>query len=226
MTLFVQTNFLDTYKKDNENVPIELLRNISHFIDLNGLSSIKACFTNSNPDTLPLKIAHTIFNAIVNIRLWLSPTVVEQQISPTRSHAIQYMCQLSDKDLRIVGAKNTTELMYESFKELTNLSMRALAQSKSDSNFCLDKDGLTLALKYFVCSTLTIRLCGVSQMNLQISAWSDYGSVCLAKANAGSGHRRSSAVGCGGANELADWFVRNKIIEHLFGPNLHVEVDF
>jgi ubiquitin carboxyl-terminal hydrolase 34 len=24
--------------------------------------------------------------------------------------------------------------------------------------------------------------------------------------------------------ELADWFVENKIIEHLFGPNLHVEV--
>jgi hypothetical protein len=26
------------------------------------------------------------------------------------------------------------------------------------------------------------------------------------------------------ANELADWFVKNKIVEHLFGPNLHVEV--
>jgi ubiquitin carboxyl-terminal hydrolase 34 len=25
-------------------------------------------------------------------------------------------------------------------------------------------------------------------------------------------------------NELADWFVQNKIIEHLYGPNLHVEV--
>jgi hypothetical protein len=27
-------------------------------------------------------------------------------------------------------------------------------------------------------------------------------------------------------NELADWFIENKIIEYLFGPNLHVEVIF
>ena len=26
------------------------------------------------------------------------------------------------------------------------------------------------------------------------------------------------------SNELADWFVKNKIVENLFGPNLHVEV--
>lgn len=25
-------------------------------------------------------------------------------------------------------------------------------------------------------------------------------------------------------NELAEWFIENKIIEHLYGPNLHVEV--
>lgn len=142
------------------------------------------------------------------------------------------MCQLSDKDLRIVGTKNTTELMYESFKELGSFYMYDLVSDQASStagasgSFCLDKDGLTLALKYFMCSTLTIRLGGVSQMNLQISAWSDFSSLCLAKASAGGngGGVSGSSIVAGEPNELADWFVKNKIIEHLFGPNLHVEV--
>jgi len=50
------------------NLPIELLRNIAHFIDLNGLGAIRTCFTNStSSDTLPLQIAHILFNVIVNV---------------------------------------------------------------------------------------------------------------------------------------------------------------
>jgi len=133
------------------------------------------------------------------------------------------MCQLSDNDLRHAGTKNTTELMYESFKELNSYYLYDMINSSSQqerngiNDFPLDKDGLELALKYFMCSTLTIRLCGIVQMNLQINAWSEYSSLGLAKA----GSRR---LGGGKGNELADWFVKNKIVEYLFGPNLHVEV--
>lgn len=52
---------------DETNLPIELLRNIAHFIDLNGLAAIRICFTNSMFDTLPLQIAHILFNVIVNV---------------------------------------------------------------------------------------------------------------------------------------------------------------
>jgi ubiquitin carboxyl-terminal hydrolase 34 len=65
------------------------------------------------------------------------------------------MCLLSDKDLRTAGTKNTTELMYNAFKDVFDAHM-----------YVLDDDGLKLALKYFVCSTLTIRLCGIAQMNV------------------------------------------------------------
>jgi hypothetical protein len=92
-----------------------------------------------------------------------------------RSEAIHYMCQLSDKDLRLVGTKNTTELMYESFKDLNNYYIYDLITNNSSSSssstihsnsFKIDKDGLMLAIKYFLCSTLTIRLCGITQMNV------------------------------------------------------------
>jgi hypothetical protein len=99
-----------------------------------------------------------------------------------RSQAISFMCQLSDRDLRMVATKNTTELMYESFKELnnyclTNNSNNANSETSSPSKinssqsrstlvFKLDRDGLSLAHKYLLCSTLTIRLCGIAQMNV------------------------------------------------------------
>jgi hypothetical protein len=103
------------------------------------------------------------------------------------------MCQLSDADLRIAGAKNTTDLMYDSFKgfnvsssnantstwasalnsdnqeRLSSSSSLSSASSVAQSSFKVDYDGLKLALKYFLCSTLTIRLCGVAQMNVNDS---------------------------------------------------------
>ena len=114
-----------------------------------------------------------LFYFLVQIRLWLNPSVIEQKISSMRSQAIHYMCQLSDTDLRLVGTKNTTELMYESFKELSGHSS-VLDELVSPTNsrgagFRLDKDGLSLALKYFLCSTLTIRLSGIAQMNVNNS---------------------------------------------------------
>jgi ubiquitin carboxyl-terminal hydrolase 34 len=217
-----------TNNSSNDNLPVELLRNIAHFVDLDGLHALKQCFTSATSDSLPIKTAHLIFNTLVNIRLWLSPLVIEQQIIAMRPQAIQYMCQLSDADLRLAGTRNTTELMYESFKELSSFYLYDLVGSTSQqqdraAGFRVDMDGLSLALKYFMCSTLTIRLCGIVQMNLQISAWSECGSLGLVKASSGR-YRGGGGGGAGRSNELADWFVRNRIVEHLFGPNLHVEV--
>ena len=71
-------------------------------------------------------------------------------------------------------------------------------------------------------------------MNLQINAWSEYSSSNSSSSGGVSGkniNKRSNinvnGIGSEGLqknNELADWFVKNKIVEHLFGPNLHVEV--
>lgn len=120
--------------------------------------------------------------------------IVEDQLLPIRSPAIAYMCQLCDKDLRLAGSKNTTELIYEAFKPSMSLmnsnvgststlrnsnslndlinstnssqQLQSSPQNQIKSEFKLDKDGLMLAYKYFTSSTLTIRLCGVTQMNV------------------------------------------------------------
>jgi len=99
-----------------------------------------------------------------------------------RSQAISFMCQLSDRDLRLVATKNTTELMYVSFKELTNYCIVNNNNNNNSSEinnltkqqiraanlvFKLDRDGLSLAYKYLLCTTLTIRLCGIAQMNVR-----------------------------------------------------------
>lgn len=138
------------------------------------------------------------------------------------------MCSLCDKDLRLAGTRNTIDLMYESFKlpslnsYINQTSESSQSSSSSDQTsqdnctfeFKIDLDGLTLANKYLTSNTLTIRLCGVAQMSLQINAWSEFNSLNAA-------NLRSNTA----KNELADWFVQNNIIEYLYGPNLHHEVN-
>ena len=64
------------------------------------------------------------------------------------------MCSLSDKDLRLAASKNMTDLMWTAVKDPV------------DGHYSFDKEGLDLAFKYFTCSTLTIRLAGITQINV------------------------------------------------------------
>lgn len=81
-----------------------------------------------------------------------------------------------------------------------------------DPRCVIDKDGLAQALKHFTSSTLTMRLSGITQINNYICIFNDY---CQSEGSIG-GHTDGE--------ELVDWILENKIIEHIFGPNLHVEV--
>ena len=86
--------------------------------------------------------------------MWMNVQTVMQYVVPLRSHVIRYMCRLSDQDLRIAATRNMTELMWAALKEPV------------EGHYTFDKEGLDLALKYFMCSTLTIRLAGITQINV------------------------------------------------------------
>ena len=108
------------------------------------------------------------------MRIWLNTCVINKQVVPIRNDVIRYMCELSDRDLRLAGTKNTTELMYESFKDYHPLMLASIEQQQQAAPalrsfvFKADLEGLQLAYKYFMCSTLTIRLCGINQMNVSL----------------------------------------------------------
>lgn len=90
--------------------------------------------------------------------------------------------------------------------------MWGAAKEPLDAPLTFDGDGLALAFKYFNSSTLTMRLAGVAQINAHIAA---HNELC-----AGEPAADSEMAG----QQLATWLTSNSIIEHLFGPNLHVEV--
>ncbi|VDI08025.1 ubiquitin carboxyl-terminal hydrolase 34 [Mytilus galloprovincialis] len=132
--------------------------------------------------------------------MWMNIQTVMQCIVPLRSTIIRYMCKLSDQDLRLAGNRNMTDLMWAAVKE------------PLETHFTFDKEGLDLAFKYFTCSTLTIRLAGIAQINSQINL---YNESC-------NNETLLDAERVG--HQLAQWLIDNKIIEHIFGPNLHVEL--
>lgn len=90
--------------------------------------------------------------------------------------------------------------------------MWGAAKEPLDAPLPFDGDGLALAFKYFNSSTLTMRLAGVAQINAHIAA---HNELC-------AGEPATDAEVAG--QQLAAWLTYNNIIEHLFGPNLHVEV--
>lgn len=79
---------------------------------------------------------------------------VVQLVSHVRGHMINYMCQLSDQELRVAASHNMMDLLWSAVKE------------PLESHMSFDEEGLKLAFKYFSCSTLTIRLTGISQINV------------------------------------------------------------
>lgn len=75
-----------------------------------------------------------------------------------------------------------------------------------------DKDGLDLAFRYFLSPTLTMRLGGVGQINHYINIFNDL---------LNSEHMLQPELLY---EALTNWLLSNQIVQHVFGPNLHVEV--
>ncbi|KAG6460492.1 hypothetical protein O3G_MSEX012016 [Manduca sexta] len=181
-------------------IPAYLLRNVSLFCKLGGICAMTSVFEQSTPNTLPLSMAHAIVAAVGNLKLWLNFRAVAQLFMPLRSKILKYMCSLEDKDLRVPAVKSMADFMWGAAKE------------PLDAPLAFDGDGLALAFKYFNSSTLTMRLAGVAQINAHIVA---HNELC-------AGEPAADAELAG--QQLATWLTNNNIIEHLFGPNLHVEV--
>ncbi|KAH0521479.1 Ubiquitin carboxyl-terminal hydrolase 34, partial [Microtus ochrogaster] len=105
-------------------------------------------------------------------------------------------------ELRQSAARNMADLMWSTVKE------------PLDTTLCFDKESLDLAFKYFMSPTLTMRLAGLSQITNQLHTFND---VC-------NNESLVSDTETSIAKELADWLISNNVVEHIFGPNLHIEI--
>ncbi|XP_055847912.1 ubiquitin carboxyl-terminal hydrolase puf isoform X2 [Episyrphus balteatus] len=181
---------------DNE-IPVYLLRNISLFCNSGGFSAMMAAF--DHPD-LPVTSAHAITATVSNIKLWLNYRCIIQLFVPLRSKVLQYMCHLSDQNLRSAATRSMADFVWSAVRD------------PLDSSVNFDIEGLALAFKYFNSTTLTMRLAGMAQINAHINLFNE---ICTTETVG-----EVELVG----QKLGDWLTENQIIEHLFGPNLHVEV--
>lgn len=178
-------------------VPAFLFRNVSLFCNSGGFAAMTICFEQQ---TLPVSTAHAITSVISNLKIWLNYRCIIQLFVPIRIKVLQYMCKLSDQELRSPATRSVADFMWAAVKD------------PLDAQVTFDTEGLALAFKYFTSSTLTMRLAGMAQINAHINIFND---ICTSETVA-----EVEIVG----QKLADWLSDNQIITHLFGPNLHVEV--
>lgn len=129
---------------DNE-IPVHLLRNTTLFCNSNGFAAMKLCF--DQPD-LPVTTAHAITATVSNIKLWLHYGCIVQLYVPLRSKILQYMCKLSDQNLRTAATRAMADFVWSAVRD------------PLDASVSFDVEGLALAFKYFTSTTLTMRLAG------------------------------------------------------------------
>ncbi|KAG8184718.1 hypothetical protein JTE90_019322 [Oedothorax gibbosus] len=187
-------------KIEEMEIPVYLLRNVCFFCDKGGVKLLINIFQDSDPEIIPMSLAHAMTTIMSNLKLWMNIGSLMQQLVVLRSCMIRYLCQVKDIHLRAVGHRNMFEFMWSTVKD------------PLDGYATFDKEGLDLAFKYFSSSTLTMRLAGISQINSHINM---YNELCHSESLV-----ESETIG----NSLANWLIENKIIECIFGPNLHVEL--
>lgn len=181
---------------DNE-IPVFLLRNVTLFCNGGGFAAMTHCFEQPN---LPVPTAHAITATLSNIKLWLNYQSILKLFYPLRVKVLQYMCGLSDVELRTAATKAMAEFMWTAIKD------------PLDAQVAFDTEGLALAFKYFTSTTLTMRLSGIAQINSHINVFNE---ICTSETIA-----EIEVMG----QKLADWLTEHQIIQHLFGPNMHIEV--
>ena len=159
-------------------------------------------------------MAHALISILCNIKMGLNYRALLQLFTPVRTNALHYMCMLNDGDLRAQAARHIADFLWSSAKEnmIDGSNSTGGTGSSGTGGICFDKDGLDLAFKYFNSTTLTMRLTGITQINSHISLFNE---MCNTESVV-----EVENVGL----QLADWILNNRIVEHIFGPNLHVEV--
>lgn len=84
-------------------IPVFLYRNVTLFCTSGGFGAMAHCFELLD---LPVSTAHACTVAISNIKLWLNYRSIIQLFVPLRIKVLQYMCKLSDQDLRSPATKS------------------------------------------------------------------------------------------------------------------------
>lgn len=183
------------------DIPVHLLRNVAFFCGTQGgLHLLTACFREIPPNRLPIGLAHALVSLVSNLKLWMNLASIVQHLVPLRSAVIKYLCSMCEGEMRGGGSRSLFELMLGAVKD------------PLDVQVSLDREGLELAFRCFTSPTLTMRLSGIAQINSHISM---YQELCHSETVGGA-----QAMG----RALASWLVEYRVVEHLFGPNLHVEV--
>lgn len=140
-------------------IPSFLLRNVNIFCNNGGFTAMMSCFEIS---ALPVSTAHAITATISNLKLLLNYRSVVQLFVPLRIKVLQYMCKLSDQDLRSPATKSMADFMWAAIKD------------PLDTQVTFDTDGLALAFKYFTSTTLTMRLAGSFSKRLFSSKYTNF----------------------------------------------------
>lgn len=151
-------------------MPIYLMRKIIYFIEHSGFKLFIDCFSKSDPNYLTISLANSLISTIQSLKYYFTLPSINNELVTLRIEVINYLCKIGDNDLRNLNNRGMFEFIWSVIKEYN-----------FNNNFGLDYDGLKIAHKYFLSSTLTMRLSGLAQINNCIAIYNDLTHPAMSK---------------------------------------------
>ncbi|XP_065661314.1 ubiquitin carboxyl-terminal hydrolase 34 isoform X2 [Hydra vulgaris] len=185
--------------EENSNISELLYQNVAYFCHLGGVEAVTQLFASEK--SLPLCLASSLICIIAQLRGYLHEEATSKLIKPLSMLVTKYLQKMCEDDLRLPSARSMAEMMINSVK---------VQDSNHPTN---DIDLLNMSFKYFMSSTLAVRMAGLNLMTNQIHNLIDLSQNQVSPDSIDSL-----------CTEMAEWLNQNEMVEHLFGPNYHVEL--
>eukprot|EP00794_Sanderia_malayensis_P020521 gene20521-22540_t len=183
----------------NEEAPSQMLENVAMFCEFGGLDAVSECFSSKDSE-MPVSLASCLISIIAQLRIWMTNEAIKENIKTLATPVLSYLCNLPEDEIRMPNTRAMADLMLSTVK------------FEDDGEPKIDFNVLELSFIYFMSSTLTVRMEGLNQITNQIHN--------LIELSHTDGFGDIDAL----CQELANWLIEKDMIEHLFGPNHHIEL--
>uniref|UniRef100_A0A915KT45 Uncharacterized protein n=1 Tax=Romanomermis culicivorax TaxID=13658 RepID=A0A915KT45_ROMCU len=200
--VLVNENFYlySTYQRHYLHIPVQLCGPVIFVLDAliesNLLQRLVTCLSKSKLSINP-EIVASMMLIMLTIRPYSLDSTLRRYLWPIRDLISNYVCELADN--------NDGEVLRDHSVRQLSEHVWTLNRDYISANNALDSAGLSLSLKHLHSHFLAARLTGLHHLCVIINC-----------SDENDAEETSSA--------LAEYILHRKIVQLVFGPNLHVEL--
>lgn len=199
---------------------------LNYFAELGGFEALITALkagADTQDDRMPLEMISLLVSPFRQCNIIFSKAFAEYFTKAVREILVQRLQNLSEKELKEIDKESVTRVLND-LKDFFTISM-----SENETAELVEKNQLTMALRFLKSTYLEKRLKGISDIKTMIEKTEQ--AQYLLKKKQGAvidydmqGVRMTKPPKFITQEILKEWIVTNKLLEIVFGENTHLEI--